>query len=311
MKGCFTYNHACKDDECVDTSYELNKGLNFCCCSGNMCNQDHKWVKPAVKPTEAPEGELILKIPVYVNNIENIFLESSEPNPKKHELWMVVLLTLAICLFICSAAYVAYQVYLKRSKQAMFNELPTREPELSVSLQCLDLRPIQLLEIKARGRFGTVWKGLMKNEELAVKIFPCQDKESWGTEHEIYKLARMNHPNILHFIGAEKHVDPTTDFWLITEYHAHGSLCDYLKAHTVTWPELCRIAESMARGLQHLHEEIPGTKTEGIKPAVAHRDFKSKNVLLKKDLTACIADFGLALIFEPGKPCGDTHGQVF
>lgn len=56
----------------------------------------------------------------------------------------------------------------------------------------------------------------------------------------------------------------------------------------------------MARGLMHLHEEIPATKGEQLKPAIAHRDFKSKNVLLKQDLTACIADFGLALIFQPG-----------
>lgn len=60
----------------------------------------------------------------------------------------------------------------------------------------------------------------------------------------------------------------------------------------------------------HLHEELPASKADGYKPAVAHRDFKSKNVLLKADLTACIADFGLALVFQPGKPCGDTHGQV-
>lgn len=40
------------------------------------------------------------------------------------------------------------------------------------------------------------------------------------------------------------------------------------------------------------------------------RDIKSKNVLLKNNLTACIADFGLALQFEAGKSAGDTHGQV-
>lgn len=60
----------------------------------------------------------------------------------------------------------------------------------------------------------------------------------------------------------------------------------------------------------HLHEEIPSERYDQYKPAIAHRDFKSNNVLLKHDLTACIADFGLALVFQPGKSCGDTHGQV-
>lgn len=119
----------------------------------------------------------------------------------------------------------------------------------------------------------------------------------------------MNHPNILEFIGGERHLDQSS-YWLITAYHSYGSLCEYLKAHTVTWAELCKIAESMARGLMHLHEEIPASKTEKLKPAVAHLDFKSKNVLLKSDLTACIADFGLAVVFQPDVPCGDTYGQV-
>lgn len=162
-------------------------------------------------------------------------------------------------------------------------------------------RPIDLLESKARGRFGTVHRAILKPEgEIAVKVLPSHDKESWLTEQSIFMLPRMKHPNILEFIGVEKHLDKS-QYWLITAYHNHGSLCDYLKAHTVTWSELCRIAESMARGLMHLHEQISASKTEGLKPAVAHRDFKSKNVLLKSDLTACIADFGLALIFRPGK----------
>lgn len=134
-------------------------------------------------------------------------------------------------------------------------------------------------------------------------------------------------------MSAEKRGDGLqTEFWLITAFHEKGSLCDYLKVcrfaletHTfhnfmkylvlfqcnsLSWTELCRIAEGMARGLTHLHEEVPASKADACKPAVAHRDFKSKNVLLKSDLTACIADFGLALIFYPGKPVGDTHGQV-
>ena len=38
----------------------------------------------------------------------------------------------------------------------------------------MGLKPLQLLEIKARGRFGCVWKAQMMNEYVAVKIFPIQ-----------------------------------------------------------------------------------------------------------------------------------------
>jgi len=35
-------------------------------------------------------------------------------------------------------------------------------------------KPLQLLEIKARGRFGCVWKAQLLNDYVAVKIFPIQ-----------------------------------------------------------------------------------------------------------------------------------------
>jgi activin receptor type-2B len=291
MKDCMIIGvEHCDEHECIDYSMEKRKqNMNFCCCQANFCNKQFVW-NP--KPTEAPSTEF----PPPEN----------EPEDDATKWIWASFLLLSLVGFCAVSKYVYHQ------RKQIFNELPTMEPELSVSSQCLVIRPIDLLEIKAHGRFGTVWKGKMKNDDVAVKVFPTQDKLSWITEQEIYKLPRMNHPNILHFIGAEKHIfqDGKIEFWLITQYHSLGSLCDFLKSHTVSWQDLCKISESMARGLMHLHEEIPGTRTDELKPAIAHRDFKSKNVLLKSDMTACVADFGLALRFNPGQPCGDVHGQV-
>ena len=37
------------------------------------------------------------------------------------------------------------------------------------------------------------------------------------------------------------------------------------------------------------------------KPGIAHRDLKSKNILVKHDLSCVVADFGLAVLQETGK----------
>lgn len=40
----------------------------------------------------------------------------------------------------------------------------------------LSQRPLQLLEVKGRGRFGCVWKAQLLSDVVAVKIFPLQVK---------------------------------------------------------------------------------------------------------------------------------------
>ena len=45
--------------------------------------------------------------------------------------------------------------------------------------------------MKARGRFGAVWQGRLKTEDVAVKVFPMHEKESWHSEHEILKVNKL------------------------------------------------------------------------------------------------------------------------
>lgn len=186
---------------------------------------------------------------------------------------------------------------------------------------------INKVSLRARGRFGQVWHGRLKpiaqndgaddesrlNVELdvAIKIFSSDEKRSWETEVALFHVNGLSHPNIVKYYGADQvfaddPMEPAYEYWLVTEYHELGSVYDYLHIHQLQWADLLRIAGGVARGLAHLHSEIPSLS----KPSVAHRDLNSRNVLLKSDLTACIADFGLAIRFEPGQCMRDAHLQL-
>ncbi|XP_074857318.1 activin receptor type-1C isoform X1 [Carettochelys insculpta] len=154
-------------------------------------------------------------------------------------------------------------------------------------------RTIVLQEIVGKGRFGEVWRGRWCGEDVAVKIFSSRDERSWFREAEIYQTIMLRHENILGFIAADNKDNGTwTQLWLVSEYHEQGSLFDYLNRSAVTIDSLIKLALSIASGLAHLHMEIVGTQG---KPAIAHRDLKSKNILVKKNETCAIADLGLAV----------------
>ncbi|KAM6945867.1 activin receptor type-2A [Aplochiton taeniatus] len=286
-QGCWLDDVNCYDRaECVER--KETPDVFFCCCEGDMCNLKLLYSPPDSQPIQT----------------------TSSPFPLQPELLTMLLYALLPVTVLAALVLLSFCLYRHHKLAYPPVLVPTQEPGPSPPSPSTGQKPLQLIEIKASGRFGCVWKARLLSDYVAVKIFPIQDRLSWQNEYDVYSLSGMKHDNLLHFLGVEKRShNMDVELWLITAYHEKGSLTDHLKANVVAWSELCHISQTLARGLAYLHEDIP-TLRDGHKPAVAHRDIKSKNVLLKSDLTACLADFGLALKFDAGRSTGDTHGQV-
>lgn len=154
-------------------------------------------------------------------------------------------------------------------------------------------KQISLAECIGRGRYGEVWRAVWHGENIAVKIFFSRDEASWTRETDIYSTYLLRHENILGYIGSDMmSQNSCTQLWLITHYHPLGSLYDQLNRSSLTPLQMAKLSYSFLNGLVHLHTEISGTQG---KPGIAHRDIKSKNILMKANWSCCIADFGLAV----------------
>ncbi|KAM9855708.1 serine/threonine-protein kinase receptor R3 isoform 1-T2 [Aulostomus maculatus] len=155
-------------------------------------------------------------------------------------------------------------------------------------------RQISLAECVGKGRYGEVWRGTWMGESVAVKIFSSRDEQSWFRETEIYNTVQLRHDNILGFIASDMtSKNSSTQLWLVTHFHELGSLYDFLQYSSLEPENGLRMCLSVACGLVHLHTEI--VSSQG-KPAIAHRDLKSRNILVKRNGQCCIADLGLAVI---------------
>lgn len=169
---------------------------------------------------------------------------------------------------------------------------------------------IELHEVIGRGYFGVVHRGEFKGEPVAVKIFQAAGKPGWEREADIYQTTMLRHKNILGFWATDtKEEASVTTYWLVTDYYHMGSLYDFLKRADIylLMPDAVKMAFSIANGLSHLHREIFGTQG---KPAIAHRDIKSKNILVKNDGTCCIADLGMAVRFNSRSNIVDSPTKI-
>lgn len=148
------------------------------------------------------------------------------------------------------------------------------------------------------GGFGSVYKGRLSDGTIiAVKKLSSKSKQG-NREflNEIGTISALQHPNLLKLYGC---CVEGNELVLIYEYMENNCLSRALFGKDVTlrlkldWPTRKKICIGIARGLAFLHEES--------RIKIVHRDIKTSNVLLDKDLNAKISDFGLAKLNEDGK----------
>ncbi|XP_063287139.1 mitogen-activated protein kinase kinase kinase 10 [Pelobates fuscus] len=155
---------------------------------------------------------------------------------------------------------------------------------------------LQLEEIIGVGGFGKVYKGVWKQEEVAVKAVrhdPDEDINvtAENVRQEAKLFCMLNHRNIIALKGV---CLKPPHLCLVMEYARGGPLHRALAGKKVPAHVLVNWAVQVARGMKYLHSDV-------IVPII-HRDLKSSNILILEKIenddlfnkTLKITDFGLA-----------------
>jgi serine/threonine-protein kinase len=144
----------------------------------------------------------------------------------------------------------------------------------------------ELIEVIGEGGMGTVYKACdrLLDRIVAVKILkPEFQKNANFIEKfhtEALAAARISHPNIvsIYDVGEEESIH-----YIVMEYIEGQTLKEYFTGRKLPLDQAIGIAIMICDGVNYAHEK-----------GVIHRDIKPQNILITKQGTVKVADFGIA-----------------
>ncbi|KAI5433640.1 LysM domain receptor-like kinase 3, variant 2 [Lathyrus oleraceus] len=140
-----------------------------------------------------------------------------------------------------------------------------------------------------QGGFGAVYYAELRGEKTAIKKMNVQASSEFLCELKV--LTHVHHLNLVRLIG----YCVEGSLFLVYEHIDNGNLGQYLHGkdkEPLPWSSRVQIALDSARGLEYIHEHTV--------PVYIHRDVKSANILIDKNLRGKVADFGLTKLIEVG-----------
>ncbi|XP_071493800.1 uncharacterized protein [Diadema antillarum] len=261
-----------------------NQTSRLCCCSSDYCNENVSDAYVPMPTTKPPLTQhKVLSDPMN-NNMERTILIAIIP---------IFCVSVAIAIM-----YFIFRLRMRPSKGHM-SQLPMIEaapPEPT-----FDLDQLKMMELVGQGRYCNVYRGALSEKEVAVKVFTGASKQCYLNEVDIMSLPHLAHNHLLQYVGSGDRIgeDGWVEHLLVVDYISKGSLMSYLRENIFDWHTMCRLAQTSAAGLAHLHQVVdtPGNH----KPAVVHRDINSRNILVNAEGNCVIGDFGFAM-----KVCGSS-----
>ena len=162
----------------------------------------------------------------------------------------------------------------------------------------------EILEVIGTGGMAVVYKAMCHrlNRYVAVKILRdelAQDEEFRARfQTEAQAVAMLSHPNIVSVYDVSHSEDVE---YIVMELIEGVTLMQYMKKKgALGWKEALHFAVQISKALEHAHEK-----------GIVHRDIKPQNIMILKDGTIKVADFGIAALESAQEKKSDqTVGSV-